>query len=114
MGMLPVSGGGGGKKGFGGGASDHKVKVNSTDPSAGYLVEKLAAAANIALNVLSDHTEAIGLAANVDTNSVKIEGANDGESQLVSPVFYGTGDPPDPTGLPEGSIYLKYLTTLPE
>lgn len=23
-------------------------------------------------------------------------------------ILYGTGDPPDPTGLPEGTLYLRY------
>lgn len=23
-------------------------------------------------------------------------------------VYYGTGDPPDPTGLPDGSVYIRY------
>lgn len=23
-------------------------------------------------------------------------------------VYYGTGDPPDPAGIPDGAIYIKY------
>ena len=31
-----------------------------------------------------------------------------GDPGLDTPVFYGTGDPPDPTGLPDGAVFFKY------
>jgi len=27
---------------------------------------------------------------------------------LTVPVFYGTGSPPDPAGLPDGALFFKY------
>ena len=31
-----------------------------------------------------------------------------GDPGLNTPVLYGTGDPPDPTGLPDGAVFFKY------
>jgi hypothetical protein len=30
------------------------------------------------------------------------------EANMVPVIMYGTGDPPSPDGLPEGTLYLQY------
>lgn len=42
-------------------------------------------------------------------NSVTITGNDDGTTQKVVNVLYGITDPPSPpTGIPDGTLYLKY------
>jgi hypothetical protein len=43
-------------------------------------------------------------------NSVTITGDGDGSTQKVVGALYGITDPPTPpTGIPNGTLYLKYM-----
>jgi hypothetical protein len=45
---------------------------------------------------------------NPSYNSITISGDHDGSAAKVVAVLYGTGSPPTPTGIANGTLYLQY------
>jgi hypothetical protein len=103
--------------------TDEQVKSSYTDPAAGYLVDKLEAGIAMAIGETMD-THRMKFDVQLGTQSDQAAAGNDSRFGKVlmtlsdqsaayyDPILYGTGDPPDPTGLSEGTLYIKY--SLPE
>jgi len=54
------------------------------------------------------HSFATNSPAEVHTFETAPQKGDKGETGIVD-VLYGTDDPPDPTGLAEGTIYIRYI-----
>jgi len=63
---------------------------------------------NIVVNVTQNVDEvAVNVTQNTDIVNIDVSGTRGPPG--VASVYFGTGEPPDPTGLPDGTLFFKYI-----